>query len=113
MTADPAERIASFRKLLASDPNDPMLHFGLGTALLRTNDPTEAATAFEATLRLDPNYTAAYRELGRALEALGRSEDALEAWRRGIEVAQRTGDLQAGKEMTVFSARLREKPSSP
>lgn len=109
MTPDPADRIASFRKLLAADPNDPMLQFGLGTALLRANDPTEAATAFEATIRLDPNYTAAYRELGRALEALARPEEALDTWRRGIEVASKTGDLQAGKEMTVFSARLRER----
>jgi predicted Zn-dependent protease len=108
---DPAERIASFRKLLASDPKDPMLHYGLATTLLGAGEPGEAATHLEAAIQLNPDYTAAYRELGRALEALGRTEEALEAWRRGIEVASKTGDLQAGKEMTIFSARLRAKPS--
>ena len=103
---DLAERIASFRALLEADPGDPVLRIGLGLALLESGDAEGARAEFSETVRLKPDYTAAWRELGRALEALGRKSEAAEAWRRGIEVAGKTGDLQAGKEMEIFRKRL-------
>ena len=37
-----------------------------------------------------------------------RSEDALDAYRHGIDVAERRGDKQAAKEMSVFARRLQK-----
>ena len=39
----------------------------------------------------------------------GRDDDALAAYRQGIEAAQKKGDRQAEKEMTVFARRLQKK----
>ena len=39
-------------------------------------------------------------------------DDALDAYRRGIEVAERRGDKQAAKEMTVFAQRLEKQLQS-
>lgn len=49
---------------------------------------------------------AAYRGLGRALEKVGRTDEAKAASRKGIEVGQQTGDLQTKQEMEVFLRRL-------
>jgi hypothetical protein len=51
-------------------------------------------------------YTAAYRHLGDALEKLGRFEEAAATWTRGRRIAEATGDLQAGKEMSALLRRL-------
>ncbi len=54
----------------------------------------------------DPLYSAAWKALGKTLADAGRSDEALEAYRRGVEAAKRKGDKQAEKEMTVFARRL-------
>ena len=47
----------------------------------------------------DPDYQAAYYHSGKALERLGHSAQAGETYRRGIEVARRSGDLHACSEL--------------
>jgi tetratricopeptide (TPR) repeat protein len=103
---DPDARIAILRQLAAADPDDATTHFLLGRELLAAREAKEAARAFEAAIRARPDYTAAYRQLGNALEADGRVAEARSAYRRGVDVANRTQDLQAGKEMTAFLKRL-------
>jgi Tfp pilus assembly protein PilF len=61
---------------------------------------------FKETIRLKPDYSAAHRGLGRALERAGRREEVQAAYRKGLEVAARTGDLQRKKESEVFLHRL-------
>jgi Tfp pilus assembly protein PilF len=55
---------------------------------------------------LDPQFTAAWKLYARALQETGRPREALAAYRTGIDVAQRKGDRQAEKEMTVFARRI-------
>ena len=57
---------------------------------------------------MDPDYTAAYRGLGRARVALGDLEGARAVFEVGLAVADRTGDLQSGKEMASFLRRYVE-----
>jgi Tfp pilus assembly protein PilF len=61
----------------------------------------------------DPGYSAAWKALGRALQDSGASDEALEAYRRGIEAARAKGDRQAEKEMTVFMKRLEKAARAP
>ena len=61
----------------------------------------------------DPDYSAAWKTLGKSLGETQRNEEALAAFKQGIAAAQKKGDRQAEKEMTVFAKRLeklREKP---
>lgn len=100
------ERIAELEEIVRDIPDDPVVRFGLASAYLEVGRAEEARREFEATLRLKPDYTAAHRGLGRALERAGRAGEATVVYRRGIEVATRTGDLQTKKEMEVFLRRL-------
>lgn len=98
--------IENFEKLLASGKDSALLRFSLGNAYLGAGDPARAAQHLEKAVQQDPNYSAAWKLLGKALNENGDARAALEAYRRGIEVAQAKGDIQAAKEMAVFAKRI-------
>ena len=106
------ERIAQFREVVELFPEDPVARFGLATTCLEAGLADDAVKEFEETIRLKPDYTAAHRGLGRALERAGRRQEARAAYVRGIEIAERTGDLQTKKEMEVFLRRLERSGTS-
>lgn len=108
-----ADRIAALRELVAADPEDALTRFMLGRELLAAGQPVEAVTELETAVRLSPDHTASWRWLGQALEAAGRRDDAARIYREGIEVAERTRDLQTGKEMKVFLGRLDKYSGGP
>jgi predicted Zn-dependent protease len=97
----------NFRALLDGGQDGPLLRFSLGSALLKDGDVAGAIEHLAEALRQDPEYSAAWKIYGKALQASGDSVAAIEAYERGIAVAERKGDKQAAKEMTVFLKRLR------
>lgn len=88
-----------FLEVLEIDPEDPVALFGLGTALSGLGDWAGAETALGKASKVDQNHSAVYLAWGKALAELGRAEEALEVFRKGIEVASRKGDLMPLKEM--------------
>ena len=105
------ERLRQFQELIALEPHDTVLRFGLGELYIEAGDFTSAAEQFAEIVRLDPQYSAAYRYLGQAYAALDRDTEAEAVFQRGIAVAEARGDLQTAKEMQVFLRRL-SKPAS-
>lgn len=100
------DRIASLEKLIGTARDGALLRYGLGSAYLDAGDNDRAIEHLGEAVARDPAYSAAWKLLGRAQAAAGRSDDALESWRRGIEAARARGDKQAEKEMTVFAKKL-------
>jgi Flp pilus assembly protein TadD len=100
------DRIAEFKEVAEIMPDDPVVRFGLAGAYLEAGQAESAVLEYEETIRLKPDYSAAHRGLGRALERAGRTEAARAAYRKGLEVATQTGDLQTKKEIEVFLRRL-------
>jgi cytochrome c-type biogenesis protein CcmH/NrfG len=82
-----------------------MLWFGLGRTLLELSLPEEAADAFEHATQIDPDYTAAFRDLGRAKLESGDATEAARVFAHAIALAEKTGDLQTGREIHVFLRR--------
>jgi predicted Zn-dependent protease len=105
------ERLQQFQALIALEPHDTVLRFGLGELYIEAGDFVGAAEQFAEIVRLDPQYSAAYRYLGQAYAALDRPAEAEAVFQRGIAVAEARGDLQTAKEMQVFLRRL-HKPAS-
>ena len=99
----------NLERMLAGGRDDALLRYTLGNECLKAGDPTAAAAHFRRAIEHDPRYTAAWKQLGRALETAGDADGALQAWTRGREAAEANGDVQAGKEMTVFARRLGKK----
>jgi Tfp pilus assembly protein PilF len=98
--------LANLEKLLAAGKETALLRFSLGNEYLKAGQPAAAAKHLLRAVELDREYSAAWKLLGKALAESGQSEEALTAYRKGIEVAERKGDKQAAKEMAVFAARI-------
>lgn len=86
-----------------------LLRFSIGNALLGEGRYLDAAAAFRESLSFDADYSAAWKLLGKALLAVDDEAGAADAWSAGVAASTRRGDIQAGKEMTVFLNRLRRK----
>ena len=98
--------IARFEALLASGKDGALLRFGLGMQYLADGDAARAVEHLRAAVAFDPAYSAAWKLLGKALTEAAKHDEAADAYRRGIAVAEEKGDKQAAKEMTVFLRRL-------
>ena len=99
--------------MLDAGRDNALLRYGLGNEYLKESDAAAAAEHLRAAVKHDPGYSAAWKLLGRALEERGALPDALAAYREGVSVAERKGDKQAAKEMTVFARRIERKLSEP
>ena len=98
--------IASLEKMLGSARDGALLRYSLGNEYLKAGEPKAAAQHLREAVTRDPGYSAAWKLLGRALAECGDASGALEVYRTGIAVAEKKGDKQAAKEMTVFARRI-------
>ena len=105
--ASPA--IERLEKLLGTPRDGALLQFSLGMEYTKSENIPKAVEHLRQAVARDPGYSAAWRALGKALESAGQAGEALTAYRDGISAAQKKGDKQAQKEMTVFARRVEKK----
>ena len=98
--------VERFEAMLASGRDDALLRFSLGMQYLQGGDAASAAVHLRRAVAHDPDYSAAWKLLGKALVQSGDAPAAADAYRDGIAAAERKGDKQAAKEMTVFLRRI-------
>lgn len=88
--------------MLASDPDDSFLMYGVAMEYVREGDAEEGLKRLQSLTEKDPDYQAAYFQIGQLLVQQGEVESA-KAWlTRGIAAARRIGDVHAAEEMTGF-----------
>lgn len=75
--------------MLEKHPEDPRLRFGLALEFEKLERWQEAADQLKRYLELTEDEGNAWGRLGYALRRLGRDDEARDAYRRGIEAAQR------------------------
>lgn len=103
------DAVQRFEALLAAGKDGALLRFSLGMQYLNAQDAARAEEHLRKAVSMDPAYSAAWKLLGRALEQQQRPDDAMDAYRHGIEAADKRGDKQAAKEMNVFLRRLEKR----
>ena len=81
-SGETAQAIAMLQRLLAEDPPWPDSYQRLGTLLLAEGRADEALEAFAGGLSAEPDHAACLLGLARALEELGRNEEAAHARER-------------------------------
>ena len=101
-----SQQIVNLLKLVGTPRDGALLRFSLGSEYLKCGELGPAIAHLNAAVEKDPGYSAAWKLLGNALAGHGRADEALAAYRKGVEVAESRGDRQAAKEMTVFARRL-------
>ncbi len=92
-------RLDALKSMVAQRPNDSFLRYGLAMEHRNAGDLPAALEEFRALLAADSGYSAAYYHTGQTLEQLGRLDEAREAYRQGIEVTARKGDLKTRNEL--------------
>ncbi len=92
--------------MLERGQDNALLRFTLGNLLYKQKDYAKAEIHLARAVELDPDYSAAWKVYGRTLGAGGKLPEATSAFKQGIAVAEKRGDIQAAKEMSVFLRRL-------
>ena len=72
-------------KLLAAEPDDVFLNFGLAMELSKSEPKDLALQRFQRVIDLNADYTAAYYQKGRMLLEMGHLEQAIEKLQEGYD----------------------------
>ena len=105
MTVD---RLARLEKLLAAEPNDTFVLYGLAQEHGKTGDWAKAVEYYDRTLAIDPAYCYAYFHKARAQQASGDLPAARVTVQTGIQAAHRAGDAKALGELSSLQVELSE-----
>jgi tetratricopeptide (TPR) repeat protein len=87
-----AEALRAFERVLTSDSTNGIALQNIGTIKLRENKVAEAETWLQKALTADPSLANGYTTLGVIYQRTGRSSQAIEAWRRAVELDGREFD---------------------
>jgi len=105
--AEAERKVETFRKMIALDESDFLMHYSLAKALVDIGQFEEAEKEFRRTLELHPDYSVAYQGLGKLLETSGKKIEAMRTYEKGIETADRLGDIMPKKAMEQRLNRLK------
>jgi tetratricopeptide (TPR) repeat protein len=95
-------RKEQIEELLALDPDDSFLRYGLAMEHASLGEDEQAVKCLTDLLARDADYVPAYLQAGRALMRLGDDDRAREVLRAGVVAANRKGDTHAAGEMAGF-----------
>lgn len=99
-------RKQQLQEMLAEEPNDPFLRYGLAMEFVSEGNDEEAVRCFQELLRIAPDYVPAYLQAGQALVRLEQVEQARALFSEGIATARKQGEQHAAEEMQGFLANL-------
>lgn len=100
------DRLAMLRQMAERAAGDPFPQYGLAMELRKRGDHEGAAAAFAVLAERHPGYVAAYLMYGNLLRELGRTDDAVAIYDRGMDVAAKAGDQHAAGELQSARAEL-------
>jgi aminomethyltransferase len=110
--AEALERKAMFEQVIEIDSDDLFANNGLGNCYNILKQYQLAEPYLLKAIQIKPNHTVAYQELGRTYEGLGKTEKAIETFKKGIDVAAQKGDITPLKAMQARLDSLLSKPES-
>jgi predicted Zn-dependent protease len=84
-------RIEVFEQMLAGDPTNTMVMFGLAKEYEKAGEEAKVIELLERYLAIANDEGNAYGMLARAFERTAQTEKARESYQRGIEAAQAHG----------------------
>lgn len=94
-----SERLEKLQQMLANEPNDTFLLYGIAMEHRKLNDFAAALEYLARVTQLDPGYCYAYHQKGLIHESQGDSDAARIAYREGIQAAIKKGDDHARGEI--------------
>jgi tetratricopeptide (TPR) repeat protein len=100
------DRVSAFRSFIEKSPRDPFPRYGLAMELKNRGELDASSAAFAELMAGFPEYVPAYLMAGNVLVALGKKDEAIAVYQKGIDTAQLRGDLHAKKELETALTEL-------
>lgn len=98
--------IAQLERLLAADPDDPFVLYGLAQAHAGEGDHAEAIAYYDRCLRADATYHYAYYHKAVSQDAAGDRPGAIETLRAGLRASSEARDAKASGEIAELLGTL-------
>lgn len=95
-----------FEARIAAGADSALIRFTLGRICAEEGDASAAISNLSRAVELDPDYSAAWALLGKVHANTDHRDEASTAYRTGIEVAERKGDLHTARQMKVLLKKL-------
>jgi tetratricopeptide (TPR) repeat protein len=96
------EKLLEFYK---EDPDDPFTIYAIALEYMQEN-PSKAMQYFQLLLDNHIDYTGTYYQAGKVLVHLGRRDDALRIYDKGIHICQKKNDRHALAELQTAKNNL-------
>lgn len=93
------DRIEKLKQFLDKSPADSFLQHALALEYIKIGEDEAARLLFMEILEREPSYTGSYYHLGKLLERIGRPEDAMHWYRKGMDESKRAGEHHAFGEL--------------
>lgn len=98
--------IAQLEKLLATDPHDAFVLYGLAQEYAKAGQTQMAVAFYDRCLQADPAYCYAYYHKARALSAAGELQAASQTVKAGMQAARTHKDSHALGELSALADEL-------
>ena len=94
------DRLEMITEMLVKNPDDTFLNYAAALEHKKRNKLKKAISIFKKIVNQDPDYLATYYQLGKLLEEVDKTEEAVEVYKRGRELAKKTKDVKAMGELS-------------
>ncbi|TNE51944.1 MAG: tetratricopeptide repeat protein [Bacteroidetes bacterium] len=101
-----SKRLQLLEQILRDSPNDSFALFAIAKEYEGMGEWDKALDFYLQLRRNDPDYIGLYYHLGKLYEHTNKPDHALEAYRTGIEVARKAGDMHALSELNTARLEL-------
>jgi len=95
------DRVDVFEQMLAADPDNTMVMFGLAKEYEKLSRNTDVIRVLEDYLAKSDDEGNAYGTLAKAYELSGDSEKAIETYKKGIDVSMAHGHPSMANEYRI------------
>ena len=89
------DRVERLQQLLQTAPKDNFLRHALALEFIKLGNEEKARELFESILTEFPEYIGSYYHLGKLLERIGKPEQAIDWYQKGMNAARQAGDRHA------------------
>jgi tetratricopeptide (TPR) repeat protein len=92
-------RLSYLLQLHATSPADSFVLFAIAKEHEGAGEAAQALDFYQKLRENDPKYVGLYYHLGKLHEQQGNHENAIEAYKQGIQIAREVGDFHALSEL--------------
>lgn len=93
------QRFEYLTQLLTASPNDTFVLFALAKECEKGGDKENALKFYLQLQNTDPNYVGLYYHLGKLYEGKGELQQAIQTYKKGIEICRIAGDQHSASEL--------------